>query len=81
MQIGNNKLSKYIDLSQQLLDAPKFGDTMFRKNGDLNPITIIDPIDVDSKSTKKSLKKAIETVKDLKEAIVLTPKNEKPETK
>jgi hypothetical protein len=58
----------------------KIGDTMFRKNGDLQPITIIDPIDVNSDSTKKSLKKAIKTIKESKEE-VLVPEDKKSEIK
>ena len=46
---------------------------MFTKRGDSNPITIIDPIDVDNESTKKSLKKTIKAVKDLEEKIVAAP--------
>lgn len=51
---------------------------MFIKCGDPNPITVIDPVDVDSESTKKSLKKTIKAVKDLEEKIVAAPV---PETK
>lgn len=36
---------------------------MFIKIGDATPLTIIDPIDIDDKSTKKALDK---TVKNLK---------------
>lgn len=36
---------------------------MFIKRGDLQPITVIEPADVDTKSTKKALDKAKDLVK------------------
>jgi hypothetical protein len=56
---------------------------MFKKFGDPNPITIIDPIDVDNESTKKSLKKTIKNVKDSQEKkqIIPTPIKKESETK
>lgn len=39
---------------------------MFKKFGDINPITVIKPIDVDNESTKKSLNKLIKSVKNSK---------------
>jgi len=56
---------------------------MFKKFGDMNPISIIDPIDVDTESTKKSLKKAIKTVKDSQEKkkVVPAPLKKESETK
>lgn len=56
---------------------------MFKKFGDLNPISIIDPIDVDNESTKKSLKKAIKTVKDTQEKkqVIPAPIKKESETK
>jgi hypothetical protein len=37
---------------------------MFIKIGDTSPITVIEPVDIDTKNTAKSLKKAIKSVKD-----------------
>jgi hypothetical protein len=39
---------------------------MFIKIGDLNPISVVHPADVDDESVKKSLKKVIKNVKDNK---------------
>jgi hypothetical protein len=38
---------------------------MLIKRGDLNPIRIVNTTDIDVKSTKKQLKKAIQDIKDL----------------
>ena len=54
---------------------------MLKKFGDLNPITIIDPVDVSTASTKKSLKKAIKSVKDIQNKEKLSPPNKVSETK
>ena len=40
------------------------GDAMLKKFGDLNPISIINPVDVDTKSTKKALKATIKSIKN-----------------
>jgi hypothetical protein len=49
---------------------------MFTKVGDLNPITIVDPVDIDNEITKKSLKKIIKTVKEAQKIIVPAQKKE-----
>jgi hypothetical protein len=38
---------------------------MIKKYGDLNPVRIVNTTDIDVKSTKKHLKKAIQDIKDL----------------
>jgi len=37
---------------------------MFIKRGDLQPITVIEPVDVDTKSTKKALDKVKKNISD-----------------
>lgn len=49
---------------------------MFIKVGDLNPITIVDPVDVDDKSTKKIFKKTIKNIKDSQKVIPAQEKKE-----
>lgn len=49
----------------------------FIKVGDLNPITIVDPLDqIDTETVKTSLKKAIKTVKDKQKEIPAPVKKE-----
>lgn len=42
---------------------------MLIKHGDLQPITVVDPIDVSDKDTKKHLKSAIKEVEKLEQDI------------
>jgi hypothetical protein len=42
---------------------------MLIKRGDLNPVRIVNTTDIDVKSTKKHLKKAIQDVKDLEKEV------------
>ena len=49
---------------------------MFIKIGDPNPITIVDPVDVNDESTKKVFKKAIKTVKDSQKVVPAPVKKE-----
>jgi hypothetical protein len=50
---------------------------MFVKRGDANPITVIDPVDVDHTNTKKALKKALIAVKEIENKIVAAKLEEK----
>lgn len=50
---------------------------MFVKRGDANPIKIIDPVDVDHKSTQKALKKALIAAKEIEDKILTAKTEEK----
>jgi hypothetical protein len=49
----------------------------FLKTGDLHPITVVDPIDMDDNTAKKSLKKAIRKAKAQQKIIVDAKEAEK----
>lgn len=46
---------------------------MLKKFGDLNPISIINPVDVDTKSTKKALKATIKNIKNEQDEKEIVP--------
>lgn len=53
------------------------GEKMFIKIGDNNPITIVNPADIDDAETKKSLNKTVKSIKNIDNKIVVKKDVEK----